>query len=162
MFDLKTDPLLWNWAFSSCYIAAAIVAQLAIMVISSTLRASEQISHPLSDPTSEGRKYPSWPELWIEFRFVFCGYFTPHMDRLIPLCIGVTELFIYPTAMHYGAWNYIGAWIALKTLPHWTRWTRKRAVFNRYLLGNALVLIASYLIAVCILGPMPAIGVGAR
>jgi hypothetical protein len=144
------EPLSWDWPLGGKYIAVVFAAEVAIAILSGMLRASEHVSEKYSHPESDG--YPTWSEWWSMSFIVWRGYRTPHMDRLIPASLGIVELFIYPTAMRYGAWDYIGAWIALKSVAQWSRWTDKRAVFNRYLLGNAMVLIASYLISLCVLG----------
>jgi hypothetical protein len=43
-----------------------------------------------------------------------------------------------------GALSVIGAWIAFKAVVQWNTWTKQRFTFNRFLLGNALVVMASY------------------
>jgi hypothetical protein len=49
--------------------------------------------------------------------------------------------------MFVGYWSFIGAWLGFKALPQWSRWRQKRTPFNRFLIGNALVLIASMILA---------------
>src|SRR5213594_2446654 len=48
--------------------------------------------------------------------------------------------------MAAGLWTYIGAWVAFKTAAQYRHWGESRSMFNRFLAGNALVLILSFLI----------------
>ncbi|HUC61251.1 MAG TPA: hypothetical protein VMF53_04780 [Alphaproteobacteria bacterium] len=59
--------------------------------------------------------------------------------------LGTIELATFPVLMAVGAWEAIGAYIGLKTIAQWHHWKEDRAPFNRYLVGNALVLILSLL-----------------
>jgi len=68
-------------------------------------------------------------------------------DYWFPFWIGAFELFTYPFLMSFGLWSGIALWITLKTLPQWKAWTENRPVFNRFLIGTALVFIFSFLLA---------------
>jgi hypothetical protein len=69
-----------------------------------------------------------------------------HNDYLFPLYLGIIEAFVYPICIAAGAWEVIGAWIALKTLPQWKLWTDHRPAFNRFLIGNAAVVLSAFLL----------------
>ena len=62
--------------------------------------------------------------------------------------LGPLELWSYPILMATGAWTVIGAWLGFKTIAQWRNWNEDRISFNRYLIGNALVVLAAYLILV--------------
>ena len=64
-------------------------------------------------------------------------------DYLLPLILGIIELLTYPVLMATGAWTAIGAWIGFKTVAQFNLWKANRSAFNRYLIGNALVVILS-------------------
>lgn len=68
-------------------------------------------------------------------------------DFMFNFIIGTIELAVFPVLIKVNALEVIGAWIALKTLPQWNAWKGQRHVFNRFLIGTALVIIASFLIA---------------
>jgi hypothetical protein len=65
-------------------------------------------------------------------------------DYWHPFIIGTLELLVFPYLMLTENWNYIGAWLALKTVSQWKSWTERRHVFNRFLIGNLLVIGISY------------------
>lgn len=68
-------------------------------------------------------------------------------DRLTRLFLGILELLAYPVLMKAGVPEYIGAWLAFKTVNRWQYRKQDRGLFNRYLLGNALILLFSYCLA---------------
>jgi hypothetical protein len=67
-------------------------------------------------------------------------------DYWLPALIGYSELIIFPILMAKGWVVGIGAWIAVKTASSWGGWQKTRTAYNRFLLGNILSLIASFLI----------------
>jgi hypothetical protein len=68
------------------------------------------------------------------------------LDHIHPFILGWIELTVYPVLMASGAWTVIGAWIGFKTVAQWERWKMERNIFNVFLIGNALVVILSYLL----------------
>jgi len=74
-------------------------------------------------------------------------------DYLHPYWLGVAELAAYPVLLATDNAEYIGAWLVFKTLPLWGVWSKQRSSYNRFLVGNALVLILSYGVARSFLGP---------
>lgn len=65
-------------------------------------------------------------------------------DFWIPFFLGSLELSAYPILITTGALSVIGAWIGFKALAQWSTWQKHRFTFNRFLLGNALVVAISY------------------
>jgi len=56
-------------------------------------------------------------------------------------------LAIYPPLIAHMDLAPIGAWITLKTVAQWGEWKTDRGTFNRFLLGNALVITAAIWLA---------------
>ena len=74
------------------------------------------------------------------------GFGAPEHDQndcLRPFFLGLIEFATYPVLMVTGNWSFIGAWLMFKTLAQWKTWAEHRDVFNRFLIGNALVIILS-------------------
>jgi hypothetical protein len=61
--------------------------------------------------------------------------------------IGLFELAIYPPLIAHMDLAPIGAWITLKTVAQWGEWKTDRGTFNRFLIGNALVITAAIWLA---------------
>ncbi len=79
-------------------------------------------------------------------------------DYLAPLVLGWLELLTFPVLLRGGYWVYIGAWVGLKTLAQYRKWESNRSMFNRFLIGTALVLILAYVILLPYVGlaePLP-------
>jgi hypothetical protein len=60
--------------------------------------------------------------------------------------LGVLEALSYPVLMVTDNWSFIGAWLGFKTVAQWSVWQNKREAFNRFLIGNLLLLIISLLL----------------
>lgn len=60
--------------------------------------------------------------------------------------LGFLEAIVYPVLMYTDNWLIIGGWIALKTLAQWDKWKTDRTIFNRFLIGNALVIIGAFVL----------------
>ncbi len=69
-------------------------------------------------------------------------------DFLSPFLVGLLELLSFPVLMAGTHWSYIGWWLGFKTAAQYKHWTTERAVFNRYLVGNALVLVLAVIVLV--------------
>jgi hypothetical protein len=67
-------------------------------------------------------------------------------DYLYPFYLGFLEFLSYPVLMAADLWPFIGVWLTLKTAGQWEHWKKSRHTFNRFLIGNALVIILSLLI----------------
>jgi hypothetical protein len=68
-------------------------------------------------------------------------------DYLTPFFIGLFELTGFPFFVAIGEWKVIGGWLAIKTVVEWKGWTENRSHFQRFLLGNAMVIALSVLLA---------------
>jgi hypothetical protein len=66
-------------------------------------------------------------------------------DYWLNFFIGVAELCAYPVLIASGQVEVIGGWVAIKTAGQWQAWQKCRTSFNRFLLGNILILAISYL-----------------
>jgi len=86
--------------------------------------------------------------LWPLLRNVYSGWHPDYKeiksDLWYPFILGLIEIYSYPVLMVAHAWTAIGAWIGLKTVAQWQRWTADRLLFQRYLIGVALVVIAAF------------------
>jgi hypothetical protein len=85
---------------------------------------------------------------WQRFWQVFRGYGLKREDGDYwhSFILGFIELAVYPVLMVTGSWTFIGAWLMFKTVGQWQAWKERRCPFNRFLIGNALVLIWSFLV----------------
>ena len=66
-------------------------------------------------------------------------------DFLYPWILGVLELAAYPVLIRRDMYGGIAAWLVLKTVAQWKGWEDRRT-YNRFLIGNGLVLIFSWFI----------------
>jgi hypothetical protein len=67
-------------------------------------------------------------------------------DFLQPVILGLLELLVYPILMGNNLPVYIGAWLGFKVVPRLGSWEKSRNTYQRFLIGNALVILASYLL----------------
>jgi hypothetical protein len=96
-----------------------------------------------------------WKQLWRDTRNQFFGLsLLPEYEAkgaALPFLLGAIETGAYAWVIaHWGlgaedAWKAIGAWLALKTAGQWGAWQKSRLVYNRFLLGNALTIVAALL-----------------
>jgi len=132
LLDITIKPELWK------YFLLAVIGSLVVRVII-TLFTTFEIN--LEDPN---RSFMS------TFRSFFLGKGVDgnrSFDHFQTFVLGVMELSIFPILLIANKPEYIGGWLALKTLPQWSRWTEKRWIYNRFLLGNAFIIVLSYYIA---------------
>jgi hypothetical protein len=129
----------WHNVKLLCYVLTAIIFSLIIRLVLSHFSAVH-LSY------IEDFKYRDG------FRAAFCGKIDhswkkglrQRSDFGIPFLLGTIELLAYPILLATGAVTVIGAWLGLKTVAQWSTWKEQRYTFNRFLLGNALVIAASY------------------
>jgi len=100
----------------------------------------------------EEKLFSKWGR-WEVFWKSFCswGHHANIDDYGLPTMIGTIEMFIYSILISIGEWTFIGVLIGLKTAAQWTKWHKTRTVYNRFLLGNWLVIIASLFISISFL-----------
>ena len=68
-------------------------------------------------------------------------------DYSLAFWLGLLELYTYPIFIATDAAYVIGAWIGFKAVAQWGTWKEERVTFNRFLLGNALVVVTAYFIS---------------
>lgn len=73
-------------------------------------------------------------------------------DYWAPCMLGFLESLVYPVLMFTDNWLMIGGWITLKTIAQWDKWKTERPIFNRFLIGNALVIIGAFILLVLFVG----------
>lgn len=144
-----SEPLL----FYFFYFVVVLIVSILLRVFLCWLRAwqdnydplppqndSEKVKCKATNPNNKG----NCKNFWARFK----GFSGNNPDLLFPTILGTFELFVYPILMQVDAWRFIGAWLIFKTLPHWGQWEKNRSTYNRFLIGNALTLILSFIIAV--------------
>lgn len=67
-------------------------------------------------------------------------------DYFHPWILGTLELGAYAILIAADKWLPIGAWLAYKTYGASPKW-EDRGVYNRFLIGNALVLLGSFIVS---------------
>ncbi len=96
---------------------------------------------------SPGKTRGSFFEIWwIIFWDNSARVSSDERDYRLPFYIGFLEMCIYPFLMHCDKWEMIGAWLTFKTVGQFHRWGENRSTFQRFLLGNILVLLCSFFI----------------
>ena len=70
----------------------------------------------------------------------------PH-DNWLGFVLGLIEIAMFSILIGFGKFELIGAWLVLKTVPGWKRWGKDRNVYTRFLIGNGLVIILSFILA---------------
>ena len=136
-----TPPtLLDGWHVGLRFCLAARGFTLAVRAFMSFLRAFEK---------------PAGKPYWSTFVTLFRGSGVPsaHKDTpsLVPdywhpFILGSLEMLSYPVLIRTDNLHLVGAWLAFKALAQWKVWSDHRVAFNRFLIGNALVLLCSVLI----------------
>ncbi len=141
------------------YLIGVFLADCLIRFILCVWREFE-LHHP---PTLDldPKKPPSKPEktFWPSVKDAFTS---KHHSALVkdywhPFALGFFELFFYPLLMVESEWIPIGWWIGLKTAASWKGWNEKRENYSRFLIGNALIIIMSIILADLFIG-QPCLG----
>ena len=77
----------------------------------------------------------------------------------LSLPLGIAERSLYFFAFLVGAPSWIGVWLAIKVAVQWHRWpTGERAIYNIFLIGNALSILSALGGACLALGRLPGFG----
>ena len=122
------------------YVIAVVGAQFLIRAIVTAFGALHE-NHGYYDGT--------WRSFGKHWKRALKGWFPEdyegkRSDLTLPFWVGLLELLVYPLLLTAPeGTTIIGAWIGFKTIAQWKRWTDDRVRFQRYFLGNALVIIAS-------------------
>ena len=118
---------------------AAIGLSLFVRLCLSLLRAFEYT----------GKSSLQSPHYWKNFWDIFAGVGGSHSDYWHPFVTGSIEAVIYPVLLVSNLPEYIGAWVGLKTVAQLPAWKKDRNTYQRFLIGNALIVVGSYLLSRC-------------
>jgi hypothetical protein len=133
MANIETMRFSFNsWDFDSLYLLYAAIASMLIRATSSALKAM--------DSNNNSTKFHK------RFYRAFSGYGNEKLednDYWHPYILGFLEIATLPPLLTMGLWQAICGWIALKSVPQWKIWCERRSPFNRFLICNLLMLIAS-------------------
>lgn len=130
-----------------CYFGLVFLAGIVIRIVISGLRECE-LRWPATE-NSEQQRATLPPEWW---RSLCQAFFSTHQSALVrdyglAFFLGLLELAGYPYFIATGNLKVIGGWLALKTAARWEGWAKNRSPYQRFLIGNALVIAASVLLA---------------
>jgi hypothetical protein len=139
------SKLLFGWQVQSylAYVACAAGATLVVRMLLSAITAAESYWKSL-EVHSVAWDPPASYISRVTLRFAGIrreGDIGP--DYWLNSILGLLELLAFPILLALGAWIPVGSWLTLKTVAQWESWKAHRTVFNRFLIGNALVLIMS-------------------
>jgi hypothetical protein len=156
MWHLKIDGSVIDVTW--CYFGLVILAGILIRIFLSGLREYELRCPPTADlpksKNSAGENLepatPTLPPEW--WRSWWQAFWGTHQSALVrdyglPFFLGLLELTGYPYFIATGHLKVIGGWLALKTVVQWRQWGESRSHYQRFLIGNALVIAASVLLA---------------
>ena len=137
--------LAHGWYISNCfaYICWAIGLQVIVRVFVALLSAI-QLSQTRPGFRNEG--------FWVYFYYCLKGIHPNddqgrYSDYGLPAILGLIELLSYPVLIGVDGSTAIGAWIGLKTATQFRRWIEIRGTYNRFLIGNAIVVLFSVFLA---------------
>jgi hypothetical protein len=140
-----------------CYFGLVFLAGIVIRIVLSGLRecelrwpATENLEQRATLPPENFEQRATLPPEW--WRSLCQAFFSTHQsaqvrDYGLPFFLGLLELTAYPYFIATGNLKVIGGWLALKTAARWEGWTKNRSPYQRFLIGNALVIAASVLLA---------------
>ena len=139
--DRTNHTLLEDWHIGSVYLPAVILLAVVVRFVMCFIKACER-------PASS----PYWGTVFQLFRGG--GVRSPRdetkwalvPDFWHPFILGFLELLAYPVLLKTHAWSFIGAWLGFKALAQWKGWGESRPAYNRFLIGNAIVLLLSFLL----------------
>ena len=118
-----------------CYVFWAVLVCVGIRLFLTFLRWSENLFKP------RGRARLSYWRLVGGFKVG-----DKDNDYLLPFIVGLLELLVYPILLAAGKPEYVGAWLGFKVIPKLGTWSTNRETYQRFLIGNALVIVASYIL----------------
>ena len=129
--------------FIICVILSAIIIRALLCILKAFAITNGELDDPEKKIEWKDEKY--WPmffsSFWSNKKHVTID------DYWLPAIVGFAELLVYPFLMSLGKWLFIGAWIGVKTASSWGGWHHYRTAYNRFLLGNILVLFFSIVLA---------------
>jgi hypothetical protein len=132
------------------YLIAILLLTLIMRVLIGLMKSFEYRFSWDEDAKEFFTRYSYWQRFWILFAGASEKDLKP--DLWYNTIIGTFELAIFPFLMKANAWEAIGAWIGLKALSQWEVWSKRRLIFNRFLIANILLLVLSFMITLVLLG----------
>ncbi len=139
---LATSFTLWHYA------SAALAGSLAIRFVTTLLRAWRA---NVEDDA------PFWKAFGRIYLGIGARQFQASLDNedrekhrgdyLAAAILAFLELLAYPVLIKAMLYTYVGAWVALKVIARYESWKSDRGSVTRFLIGNAAVLILSFMIA---------------
>jgi len=122
------------WLYAVCFVFFQVVIRTFLLAFKTAFMRTQE-------KNQEGR----WKIFWALF---FSRRESPEEnDYYLPVFLGTIEQIFYPFFIIMGRWDFIGAWIGIKTAAQWTHWKEHRHVYMRFLVGNALVVLASFILS---------------
>src|SRR5262245_62019781 len=106
------------------YALSAVVICAGIRLFLTFLRWTEGCAKPAPRPSY-------WRLVW--------GFKAAENDYFQPFIVGLLELLVYPALLAAGRPEYVGAWLGFKVIPKLGAWSTHRESYQRFLIGNALV-----------------------
>ena len=151
--DIGSITLSLPWL---CYFGLVALFQFAIRALMCFLRTMEIVCQPSINKEGTSRREVDTGlgrNFWKNFR---ADFLSSHPSELIrdywhPSIIGFLELAIYPLLIATSNWYAIGGWIAVKTAIGWRGWDTNCTSYNRFLIGNGLVVSAALLLAIFVI-----------
>ena len=127
------------------YLILVSAIQLLIRLALTALHAYE-LTHPARGKEIYLEGIEGFSDNW--WQAFWSSHQSEHVkDYWHPTMIGLMELLLYPPLIAHGSLLAIGGWIGIKTAVQWPHWGTSRSTFNRFLIGNALVVTAAFLLA---------------
>ncbi len=150
----QSSTLISGWSISipvSTYLLYCAMVSVAVRIVLSTFKAlaisgGEHLDASDMTPSKAGDNSiidASFGKRWLT---AFWG-FSSHRnirDYWLPAIIGFCEMAAYPVLLFTNEAAVIGGWLAIKTAGQWGVWERSRTAFNRFLVGNLVVLAISF------------------
>jgi len=130
----------------------ALIASILIRIVLSLLKADSLHNEVVNAADGVRNRLAALSYLG-RCRVAFLGFAGPQeiRDYWIPTFIGFSELLVYPMLINSDRLAVLGGWLAIKTAGQWRVWATSRNAFNRFLLGNLLVLWISIFLLLQIL-----------
>lgn len=134
---------------AALYVLCAIIASLMIRLVSCFFKSIDRRRLALTSFARKPWGSRFWQAFWSSPMLEWEKDEKPEGAPPLPpsdddywhaAAVGTLELLGYPVLMVMDQWAFIGAWLLFKTSGQWAAWRDRRSPFNRFLIGNALVL----------------------
>jgi hypothetical protein len=138
MFDWQINPAIGLIGYISYCVIASIIVRLVVSYFKAWAIYSGIMANILSVGCLDRLKY--WAKLYWHCIEGYTGE-EKHRDYCSPCFLGLMELALYPVALFIGQPLLIGGWLGVKTAGQFHLWHESRNAFNRFLIGNLLVVV---------------------